>query len=106
MFDDGVLQSKYYVSDACTSWVVVLSEEVFSARRKKKKRKRQLEEEAETKIISASSGKGGLSDNDFAALSAGYDPTAGYDPSPPSSGNFDLYGDDSNLGMYDDEPWN
>lgn len=76
------------------------------ARRKKKKRKRQLEEEAETKIISASSGKGGLSDNDFAALSAGYDPTAGYDPSPPSSGNFDLYGDDSNLGMYDDEPWN
>ena len=22
------------------------------------------------------------------------------------SGNFDLYGDDSNLGMYDDEPWN
>lgn len=37
MFDDGVLQSKYYVSDACTSWVVVLSEEVFSARRKKKK---------------------------------------------------------------------
>ena len=76
------------------------------ARRKKKKRKRQLEEEAETKIVSASSGKGGLSDNDFAALSAGYDPTAGYDPSPPTSGNFDLYGDDSNLGMYDDEPWN
>ncbi len=76
------------------------------ARRKKKKRKKQLEEEAETKIISASSGKGGLSDNDFAALSAGYDPTAGYDPSPPTSGNFDLYGDDSNLGMYDDEPWN
>ena len=49
------------------------------ARRKKKKRKRELEEAAETKVIAAGSGKGGLSDNDFAALSAGYDPTAGYD---------------------------
>ena len=76
------------------------------ARRKKKKRKRELEEAAETKIIASGSGKGGLSDNDFAALSAGYDPTAGYDPSAPNSGDFDLYNDDKNYSMYDDEPWN
>ena len=65
-----------------------------------------FEEAAETKVIAAGSGKGGLSDNDFAALSAGYDPTAGYDPSAPSSGDFDLYNDDKNYSMYDDEPWN
>ena len=76
------------------------------ARRKKKKRKRELAAAAETKVVSAGSGKGGLSDTDFAALSAGYDPTSGYDPSAPSSGDFDLYGEDKNLGMYDDEPWN
>ncbi|MGB2121583.1 MAG: hypothetical protein ACPH17_08160, partial [Candidatus Poseidoniaceae archaeon] len=76
------------------------------ARRKKKKRKRELEEAAETKVIAAGSGKGGLSDNDFAALSAGYDPTSGYDPSAPSSGDFDLYNDDKTYSMYDDEPWN
>jgi len=70
------------------------------ARRKKKKRKRELAAAAETKIVSAGSGKGGLSDSDFAALSAGYDPTA------PSSGAFDLYADDKDLAMYDDEPWN
>ena len=51
-------------------------------------------------MISTGSDKGGLSDTDFAALSAGYD------PSGPSSGNFDLYADDSDLAMYDDEPWN
>ena len=76
------------------------------ARRKKKKRKRELEAAAETKVISSGSGKGGLTDSDFAALSAGYDPTAGYDPSTPSSGDFDLYNDDKNYSMYDDEPWN
>ena len=76
------------------------------ARRRKKKRKRELEDAAETKVIAAGTGKGGLSDNDFAALSAGYDPTAGYDPSAPSSGDFDLYNDDKNYSMYDDEPWN
>jgi len=70
------------------------------ARRKKKKRKRELAAAAETKIVSAGSGKGGLSDSDFAALSAGYDPTA------PSGGAFDLYADDKDLAMYDDEPWN
>tara|TARA_B100000674_G_scaffold48745_1_gene33666 strand:- start:16142 stop:19186 length:3045 start_codon:yes stop_codon:yes gene_type:complete len=70
------------------------------ARRKKKKRKRELAAAAETKIVSAGSGKGGLSDSDFAALSAGYDPTA------KSSGGFDLYADDQDLSMYDDEPWN
>ena len=70
------------------------------ARRKKKKRKKELAAAAETKVISAGSGKGGLSDSDFAALSAGYDPTA------KPSGNFDLYADDSDLAMYDDEPWN
>lgn len=70
------------------------------ARRKKKKRKRELEAAAETKVVSAGSDKGGLSDSDFAALSAGYDPTA------TSSGAFDLYGDDKDLAMYDDEPWN
>ena len=70
------------------------------ARRKKKKRKRELAAAAETKVVSAGSGKGGLSDSDFAALSAGYDPTA------TSSGAFDLYDDDKDLAMYDDEPWN
>ena len=70
------------------------------ARRKRKKRKRELAAAAETKIVSAGSGKGGLSDSDFAALSAGYDPTA------TSSGAFDLYGDDKDLAMFDDEPWN
>jgi len=70
------------------------------ARRKKKKRKKKLAEAAETKIISTNSDKGGLSDSDFAALSAGYDPTAS------SGGGFDLYADDSDLAMYDDEPWN
>ena len=70
------------------------------ARRKKKKRKKELAAAAETKVISTGSDKGGLSDTDFAALSAGYD------PSGPSSGNFDLYADDSDLAMYDDEPWN
>ena len=70
------------------------------ARRKKKKRKRELAAAAETKVVSAGSGKGGLSDSDFAALSAGYDPTA------TSSGGFDLYDDDKDLAMYDDEPWN
>ena len=70
------------------------------ARRKKKKRKRELAAAAETKVVSAGAGKGGLSDSDFAALSAGYDPTA------TSSGAFDLYGDDKDLAMYDDEPWN
>ena len=69
------------------------------ARRKKKKRKRELAN-AETKIVSVGSGKGGLSDSDFAALSAGYDPTT------PSTGAFDLYADDKDLAMYDDEPWN
>ena len=70
------------------------------ARRKRKKRKRELAAAAETKVVSAGAGKGGLSDSDFAALSAGYDPTA------TSSGAFDLYGDDKDLAMYDDEPWN
>ena len=70
------------------------------ARRKKKKRKRELAAAAETKVVSAGAGKGGLSDSDFAALSAGYDPTA------TSSVAFDLYGDDKDLAMYDDEPWN
>ena len=70
------------------------------ARRKKKKRKKELAAAAETKVISTGSDKGGLSDTDFAALSAGYDPSA------PSSGNFDLYADDSDLAMYNDEPWN
>ena len=70
------------------------------ARRKKKKRKRELANASETKIISAGSGKGGLSDSDFAALSAGYDPSA------PSSGDFDLYNDDKDLAMYGDDPWN
>ena len=70
------------------------------ARRKKKKRKRELAAAAETKVVSAGAGKGGLSDSDFAALSAGYDPTA------TSSGAFDLYDDDKDLAMYDDEPWN
>ena len=76
------------------------------ARRKKKKRKKELAAAAETKVIAAGSGKGGLSDTDFAALSGGYNPNAGYDPSAPSSGDFDLYNDDKNYGMYDDEPWN
>ena len=70
------------------------------ARRKKKKRKRELAAAAETKIVSAGSGKGGLSDSDFAALSAGYDPTA------PSSGAFDLYGEDEDLALYGDDSWN
>ena len=70
------------------------------ARRKKKKRKKELAAAAETKVISTGSDKGGLSDTDFAALSAGYD------PSGPSSGNFDLYAEDSDLAMYKDEPWN
>ena len=64
------------------------------ARRKKKRRKNQVNDAAETKIVST--GKGGLSDSDFSALSHGYDPTA------PSSGDFDLYDDD---GMYNDKSW-
>ena len=56
------------------------------ARRKKKKRKREEKKKAETKIIST--GKGGLSDADFAALSAGYDPTV------KKTSDFDLYDDD------------
>ena len=59
------------------------------ARRKKKKRKKEEKKKAETKVIS--SGKGGLSDDDFAALSAGYDPTV------KQTSDFDLY---------DDEYWN
>jgi hypothetical protein len=63
------------------------------ARRKKKRKKNQVINAAETKIVST--GKGGLTDSDFNALSLGYDPTA------PSSGDFkmydeDLYGDDWN----------
>ena len=56
------------------------------ARRRKKKRKRELAAAAETKVVST--GKGGLSDSDFAALSEGYDPTL------PNSGDFDLYDSD------------
>ncbi len=62
------------------------------ARRKKKKKKRQLIADQENKILST--GKGGLSDSDFSALSHGYDPTQ------PSSGDFDLYDD---KGLYDDD---
>jgi len=76
------------------------------ARRKKKKRKKELEAAAQTKVISAGSGKGGLSDTDFATLSGGYNPNAGYDPTAPNSGDFDLYNDEKNYTMYDDEPWN
>ena len=62
------------------------------ARRKKKKKKRQLVADQENKILST--GKGGLSDSDFSALSHGYD------PAQPSSGDFDLYDD---KGLYDDD---
>lgn len=65
------------------------------ARRKKKRKKNQVMEDAETKIVST--GKGGLSDSDFSALSLGYDPTA------PSSGDFKMYDDDDDL--YGDK-WN
>ena len=56
------------------------------ARRKKKRRKKQALDDQQTKIMST--GKGGLSDSDFSALSHGYDPTQA------SSGDFDLYDDD------------
>ena len=64
------------------------------ARRKKKKRKNQALHDTENKIVS--SGKGGLSDSDFNSLSSGYD------PSTPSSGDFNMYDDDN---LYDDK-WN
>ena len=64
------------------------------ARRKKKKRKNQALHGTENKIVS--SGKGGLSDSDFNSLSIGYD------PSTPSSGDFNMYDDDN---LYDDK-WN
>tara|TARA_B100001094_G_scaffold223622_1_gene217800 strand:- start:3070 stop:5994 length:2925 start_codon:yes stop_codon:yes gene_type:complete len=56
------------------------------ARRKKKRKKKQALDDQQTKVMST--GKGGLSDSDFSALSHGYD------PSQPSSGDFDLYDDD------------
>ena len=64
------------------------------ARRKKKKRKKKMA--AELNEMKTGPSKGGLSDADFASLSAGYDPTFGYDPSAPNSGDFDLYSDDYN----------
>jgi hypothetical protein len=60
------------------------------ARRKKKKRKKQALNATENKIVS--SGKGGLSDSDFNSLSIGYDPSA------PSSGDFNMYDDDNLYG--------
>ena len=69
------------------------------ARRKKKKRSGNWQLLLR-QVVSAGAGKGGLSDSDFAALSAGYDPTA------TSSGAFDLYGDDEDLALYGDDSWN
>ena len=66
------------------------------ARRKKKRRKKQIAAAADTKIIS--SGKGGLTDSDFASLSDGKDPTFS------SGDDFDLYGDD--FDYKDEETWN
>ncbi len=66
------------------------------ARRKKKRRKKQIAAAADTKIIS--SGKGGLTDSDFASLSDGNDPTFS------SGDDFDLYGDD--FDYKDEETWN
>lgn len=54
------------------------------ARRAKKKRKREKEQRKNEVVI----GKGGLNDSDFAALSAGHDPTI------PGGAGFDLYDDD------------
>jgi len=69
------------------------------ARRKKKKRKQELADAADTKVIPTNPDKGGLTDSDFAALSAGYDPTA------TGSGDFDLYGDSKDYDLFNDEPW-
>jgi hypothetical protein len=66
------------------------------ARRKKKRRKKEVAEAADIKV--ASPGKGGLSDLDFASLSAGTDPTFS------SGSDFDLYGDDLNVD--DEDIWN
>ena len=57
------------------------------ARRKKKRRIREAKA-AETMAVTSPS-KGGLSDSDFASLSAGRDPTMG-----GQSSDFDLYADD------------
>ena len=57
------------------------------ARRKKKRRIREAKA-AETMAVTSPS-KGGLSDSDFASLSAGNDPTMG-----GSSSDYDLYADD------------
>ena len=60
-------------------------------RRKKKRRKREAANT--TKVVKP--GKGGLSDAEFAALGAGYDPTL------PGSGDFDLYANDK----FGDDKW-
>ena len=59
---------------------------VWRVRARRQKKKKKLAAAAETKVVSVA--KGGLSDSDFAALSAGYDPSVTADSS------FDLYDDE------------
>ena len=73
---------------------ILLSLIVWRVRARRKKKRRKREAASTTKVIKP--GKGGLSDSEFAALGAGYDPTM------PSSGDFDLYGDDK----FSDDKWN
>ena len=73
---------------------ILLSLIVWRVRARRKKKRRKKEAASTTKVVKP--GKGGLSVSEFAALGAGYDPTM------PSSGDFDLYGDDK----FSDDKWN
>jgi len=76
----------YILSQIWIYPTIFLSLVVWRVRARRKKKRRKNEAVGGTKIIS--SGKGGLSNNDFSALSSGRDPIA------PNNDDFSLYGDD------------
>ncbi len=76
----------YILSQIWIYPTIMLSLIVWRVRARRKKKRKKLDSKMAPKIVS--SGKGGLSNTDFTALGSGYDPTT------PSSGDFDLYGDD------------
>ena len=67
---------------------------VWRVRPEERKSERKNSRQQRKPRLSLQVQAGGLSDTDFAALSGGYNPNAGYDPSAPSSGDFDLCNDD------------
>ena len=76
----------YILSQIWIYPTIMLSLIVWRVRARRKKKRKKAETLITPKVVS--SGKGGLSNSDFASLGSGYD------PSKPSSGDFDLYGDD------------